>query len=110
MRYPAYPKEVNDLLDFAREVRKFHRLYPDEVNPADILQHIADLADGWSLDFLDIVLDQEERIDGLWAKWKRWRNRREFIKRIARPNVTFLGCGRPPEPSKKKKATAKRRR
>jgi hypothetical protein len=110
MRYPAYPKEVNDLLDFAREVRKFQRLYPDEVNPADILQHLADFAGDWGWDLLDLVLDQEERIDGLWAKWKRWRNRREFIKRIARPNVTFLGYGRPPEPTKKKEVPTKRRR
>jgi hypothetical protein len=65
MRYPDYPKEVNDLLDFAREVRRFQRLYPDEVSAADILQHLADFAGDWGWDLLDLVLDHEERIGQL---------------------------------------------
>lgn len=62
MRYPDYPKEVNDLLDFAREVRRFAAKYPNYVNAPDILQSVATFAANWGWDLLDIVLDHEERI------------------------------------------------
>lgn len=105
-RYPSYPREVNDLLDFARHTRRLQREYPEDVNAPDILQHVSDFASDWGWDLLDLVLDHEEHIEGFWVKWKRWRNRREFIKRIARPNATFVGYGLPPKSMKKKRASA----
>lgn len=62
-RYPKYPEEVNDLLDFAREVRRFAAKYPHYVNANDILQSIDRFAANWGRDLLDIMLDHEERID-----------------------------------------------
>jgi hypothetical protein len=61
-RYPMYPDTVNDLLDFAREVRRFAAKYPNYVNANDILQSVATFAANWGWDLLDIVLDHEERI------------------------------------------------
>jgi len=60
-RYPKYREEVNDLLDFAREVRRFAAKYPHYVNANDILQNIDKFAANWGWDLLDIVLDHEER-------------------------------------------------
>ena len=65
MRYPDSPREVNDLLDFAREVRRFTAKYPDYVNAPDILQSVATIAANWGWDLLDLVLDHEERIGQL---------------------------------------------
>jgi hypothetical protein len=74
-RYPSYPAEVNDLLDFAREVRRFARQYPDYANPADIMQHVERLASDWGWDLLDLVLDLEERQARFVALWRKWRKR-----------------------------------
>jgi hypothetical protein len=65
MRYPDSPREVNDLLDFAREVRRFTAKYPDYVHAPDILQSVATFAADWGWDLLDLVLDHEERIGQL---------------------------------------------
>jgi hypothetical protein len=80
-RYPKYPDEVNDLLDFARHARKLHRKYPEDVNAADILQHVSDFASDWGWDLLDLVLDHEERVADFVRKWKRWRKASRSVRR-----------------------------
>ncbi|HEV8432979.1 MAG TPA: hypothetical protein VGR95_06155 [Thermoanaerobaculia bacterium] len=37
-RYPKYAEEANDLLDFARVVRRFAARYQDRICAADVLQ------------------------------------------------------------------------
>ncbi|HEX3109310.1 MAG TPA: hypothetical protein VHU41_09470 [Thermoanaerobaculia bacterium] len=75
-RYPAYTEGANDVLDFARDVRRLAAKYPDDANPSDILQHIDGLLALWALDLLDIVLDHEERQTRFVARWRKWRKLR----------------------------------
>lgn len=87
-RYPDYPEQVNDLLRFAREARRLERLYPDDVNAADMLQHVTDLAGDWAWDLLDLVLDHEERGARFWTKWKAWRKAAAVRRQPERPPST----------------------
>jgi hypothetical protein len=59
-RYPNYSQEANDLLDFARSVRRFASRYPDQICAGDILQHVDRFASNYGWDLLELVLDYEE--------------------------------------------------
>lgn len=59
-RYPEYSQQANDLLDFARAVRRFASRYPDQICAADILQHVDRFAGNYGWDLLELVLDYEE--------------------------------------------------
>lgn len=83
-RYPTYPEQVNDLLDFAREVRRFAAQYPDDVNPTDVMQHVDDFAARWGWDFLDLVLDHEERQARFIKRWRKWR--KHWLAQARRPS------------------------
>lgn len=67
-RYPQYSQETNDLLDFARAVRRFAAKYPDDVNAPSILQHVDRFMANCGWDLLELVLDSEERINGATTK------------------------------------------
>jgi hypothetical protein len=74
-RYPKYSQEVNDLLDFARAVRRFAARYPEEICAADILQHVDRFASNHGWDLLELVLDYEEHAMKLMAPRKRDQSR-----------------------------------
>jgi hypothetical protein len=82
-RYPGYPDEVNDLLDFARHARKMERLYPEDVNSSDVMQHVANMAADWGWTFLDLVLDHEEWQVQFVAKWHKWRKQRSSSPKVS---------------------------
>jgi len=59
-RYPKYSQEANDLLDFARAVRRIAASYLDYICAADILQHVDRFGAHRWWDLMELVLDYEE--------------------------------------------------
>lgn len=105
MRYPAYEPEVNAILDVARAADIAEDVCPD-IGATDIIGHLHEAAGKWAWSFIEIIMDHEKRERrhaDFWLKWRRWRNRRESIQRIPRPNAVYLGPGLPPKGVKRKK-------
>lgn len=75
-RYPKYPEAVNDLLDFARQARRFATRHPDAVIEDNILQHVSGFASDWGWTLMEIVLDHEDRQARFVAMWRKWRKHR----------------------------------
>ncbi len=69
-RYPKYSQAANDLLDFAREVRRIATTYPDDICAGDILQHVDRFGSHQWWDLLELVLDYEEHAMKLIAPRK----------------------------------------
>lgn len=105
MKYKDQDPEVNAILDVARAAEVAHESCP-EISATDIIGHLDAAASGWAWSLIEIIMDyekKERRHADFWSKWKRWRNKRESIQRILRPNVVYLGPGLPPPREGKRK-------